>query len=351
MNASTRRAVTFPAPRQVEVVEEPLPTPAPGEVRVQTLMSAVSPGTERLIYRGQVPQSLDADPSIEALSGGLTFPLTYGYAAVGRVEATGEDVDEEWEGRRVFSFQPHVSQFVASPDALVPLPAPVRDEDGVLIPNLETAVTLLMDGRPMIGERVAIFGQGVVGLLTTALASRHPLGHLLTLDPSAGRRSRALDWGADQCLDPKEGRQAIQEALNVTAREAKEAGGDYEGADLVFEVSGAPSALNDALSVTGFDGRVVVGSWYGEKDVGPDLGGRFHRSRMQITSSQVSSIDPSLRGRWTKDRRMNWVVDLLPVLEPGDLVSDVFALKDAPTVYARLDDPDSTLFQPVFRYE
>lgn len=349
MQSSTRRAVTFPAPREVEVVEEPLPAPASNEVRVETSLSAISPGTERLIYRGQVPQALAADPSIDALSGELSFPITYGYAAVGRVEALGDDVSREWEGRRVFSFQPHVSHFVASPDALVPLPDAVRDKDAVLIPSLETAVTLLMDGRPMIGERVAVFGQGIVGLLTTALTSEFPLDRLLTVEPAPERRSRSLDWGADRCFDPHEGLPPIRDALNVRSVEAQGAeAGDYEGADLVFEISGAPSALDDAIAVAGYDGRVVVGSWYGEKTVDLDLGGRFHRSRMQLISSQVSSLDPALRGRWTKDRRMARVVDLLARLQPGDLVSRVFPQEEAPEVYDRLDDVD--LFLPAFRY-
>lgn len=349
MQSSTRHAVTFPAPREVEVVEEPLPAPDSDEVRVQTSLSAISPGTERLIYRGQVPQALAADPSIEALSGELSYPITYGYAAVGRVEALGEDVSREWKGRRVFAFQPHVSHFVASPDALAPLPDGVRDEDAVLIPSLETAVTLLMDGRPMIGERVAVFGQGIVGLLTTALASEFPLGQLLTVEPASDRRSRSLDWGADRSFDPDEGLPPIRDALNVRSVEAQEVeAADYEGADLVFEISGTPSALDDVIAVAGYDGRVVVGSWYGEKEVDLDLGGRFHRSRMQLISSQVSSLDPDLRGRWTKDRRMARVVDLLDRLRPGDLISHAFAQDQAPTVYDRLDTED--LFQPVFRY-
>lgn len=350
MTSPTRRAVIFTAPREVEVVEEPLPQPGSGEVRVETSMSAISPGTERLIYQGNVPKALEADPSIDALSGGLSFPMTYGYAAVGQVEAVGRDVDQGWEGKRVFSFQPHVSHFVASPDSLIPIPGSVRDEDAILIPSLETAVTLLMDGRPMIGERVVLFGQGIVGLLTTALASQFPLDSLLTVEPKRDRRSRSMDWGADQCFDPGTGLDALWHELGIRSVEATEAGTEdgYEGADLVFEVSGTPSVLDDAIAITGYDGRVIVGSWYGEKTADLDLGGRFHRSRMRIRSSQVSSLHPSLRGRWTKDRRLAEVVDLLGQVRPGDLVSDVFSQENAVRVYDRLVDVN--LFQPAFQY-
>lgn len=352
MSSLTRRIVTFPAPQQVEVAQEPLRTPEPGEVQVRTTMSAISPGTERLIYRGDVPSESVADPSIDALTGGLAFPLTYGYAVVGDVEAVGQDVDATWKGQRVFSFQPHVSHFVAPTEAVVPVPDGVRNEDAVLIPNLETAVNFLMDGRPMIGERVVVFGQGVVGLLTTVLASRHPLACLLTVEPLPERRSQSKSWGADRSYDPTSGLDALRDALNVTTAEPEEVGdAGYEGADLVYELSGTPSVLNDAVSVTGYSGRIVVGSWYGSKTASVDLGGRFHRSRIQLLSSQVSSVDPRLRGRWTKDRRMDTVLDLLSQIRPGDLVTDVFSQQEAEDAYEKLDrDDGETILQPVFRY-
>jgi len=352
MSSSTRRIVTFPAPREVEVIEEPLDAPSPDEVQVRTTASGISPGTERLIYRGDVPDDLPADPSIGALSGGLTFPIQYGYAAVGVVEAVGERVDPDWRGQRVFSFQPHVSRFVASPDDVIPLPSDVDDEEGVLIPSLETAVNFLMDARPMVGERMVVFGQGVIGLLTTMIASRFPLERLLTVEPCAGRRVRSEEMGADRSLDPADGLDPLKNELGIAAADAVEAGSDgYEGADLVVEVSGHPSVLDDAISVTGFDGRIIVGSWYGAKEGGIDLGGRFHRSRIQIHSSQVSTLDPSHRGRWSKSRRMDTVLDLLEKTRLDDLVTHTYRQQEAETAYRCLDREDHDILQPVFRYD
>lgn len=352
MSSLTRRIVTFPAPQQVEVAEEPLRAPESGEVQARTTLSAISPGTERLIYRGNVPSETAADPSIDALTGGLAFPLTYGYAVVGEVEAVGEDVDSRWKGKRVFSFQPHVSHFIASTDSLVRVPDDVRTEDAVLIPNVETAVNFVMDGRPMIGERVVVFGQGVVGLLTTALVSSYPVSCVLTVEPVEERRSQSKNWGADRSFDPTRGLDSVRDALGLTTADPKEAGdAGYEGADLVYELSGSPSVIDDAVSVTGFSGRIVVGSWYGSKTASVDLGGRFHRSRMQLLSSQVSSVDPSLRGRWTKDRRMKTVLDLLSQIRPGDLITNVYSQQEAEHVYEKLHrDDGETILQPVFRY-
>ena len=351
MPPQTRRVLRFVAPRTVSVETEPRPEPGPGEVLVETALTAVSPGTEKLVYRGEAPSTLAADPEIAALEEGLDFPLTYGYAAVGEVVHLGADVPERWRHRRVFSFQPHVSHFVASPDALLPIPGDTSDIDAVLTPNVETAVNFCMDGRPMIGERVVIFGQGTVGLLTTSVLSRHPVGALYTVEPDPDRRARSEARGADRAFAPADD-SALAEALDLRhadASPASEAG--YEGADLIFELSGQPDVLNQALAVAGYDARIVLGSWYGTRRAPIDLGGRFHRSRVSIVSSQVSTVRPAYEGRWTKDRRMDTVLDILPTLSPGALATEPAPLEEAGRVYEELDREEGGTLQPVFRYD
>lgn len=350
MSSYTRRRLRFPEPGHVEIIQESLQGPSAEEVVVETLMSAVSPGTERLVYRGEVPDGLSADASIDLLDHDFSYPITYGYATVGRVEGVGEKIDEEWIGRRVFSFHPHVSRFTASPDVLVPLPSDIDVTDAVMFPNLETAVTLSMDGNPGLGDRVVLFGQGVVGLLTTALLSRYPLESVYTVEPSSERRDLSADWGASQTFAPAD-IDNLRHALDISSADTVEAEkGRYEGADLVYELSGTPSVLNDAISVVGFDGRVVIGSWYGDKTASVALGGRFHRSRVEVKSSQVSSIDPDYRGRWSKNRRSKLVLSLLSSIGPGTLITDEHDLDDAPLVYDRLSAKKEALIQPVFRY-
>ena len=337
MSRQSRRRIRFVAPGEADVVTEAAPTPAPDQVKVRSAYSAISPGTERLVYQGDVPRSLPADATIEALQGeDFDFPISYGYACVGVVEEVGAEVDPDWEGVRVFAFQPHVSRFVTSPDALIRLPDAAALTDAVMIPSLETAVNLAMDGRPVIGEDVLVFGQGIVGLLTVRLLADFPLASLTTVDPSGERRTKSMQLGADTSVAPPSAASSSPSPPNR--------------ADLVFELTGQPSVLNDAIALTHFDGLIVVGSWYGTKRAPIDLGGRFHRSRIEIISSQVSTIDPSFRGRWTKDRRMGVVLDLLDDVKPGRLISDRFELEEAPAVYEQLAD-GSSMLQPVFVYE
>lgn len=342
-----RRRVQFSAPGRADVISEAVPAPGPEEVRVRTQYSAISPGTERLVYEGNVPQNLDADASIEALEGDFSYPISYGYACVGRVEQVGNAVPAGWEDALVFAFQPHASHFVARPETLVPLPNETAPTDAVLIPSLETAVTLVMDGRPMIGESVVVFGQGVVGLLTTRLLRDHPLQKLVAVEPVPARRERAAALGA-QTVASVDGLDADSPA--ASSETALDETPDPAGADLVYELTGQPSVLNEAVAHTGFGGRLVVGSWYGTKQAPINLGGHFHRSRMRIVSSQVSTIDPQHRGRWTKDRRMSVVVDALSDVRPGRLISDRFSVEEAPSVYEKLARGASML-QPVFVYD
>lgn len=346
---SYRRTVRFPAPHTTEVTKTPLREPGTGEVRARTVISAVSPGTETLLYRGNVPSNTGTDSSIDSVMDSYSYPMSPGYACVGRVERLGEGVEEKYHNRLVFSFQPHTSHFTTSVEDVVLLSTDTTPEDAVLIPNVETAVNLVMDGRPMVGERVVIFGQGVVGLLTVALISQHPVQHLLTVDLDDSRRQRSEDWGADTAFNPEQ--EELRESLQLTSSQPREQGGpQYKGADLVYELTGSPDVLNDALSVAGFDGRVIVGSWYGSRRSELDLGGQFHRSRIRIKSSQVSTVDPVHRGRWTKARRMNVVLDLLDTLHPSELITSRHSLDEASQVYQRLTEENTDALQPVFKY-
>jgi len=328
----TARALYFTEPHAVELREHPVPDPGPEEVRVRTERSAISPGTELLVYRGEVPSGQPADETIDALKGPFSYPLQYGYAAVGRVTETGSGVADDWLDRRVFAFHPHQSHFLADPEALVPTTLP--PERALFVPNTEAAVNFVMDGRPRIGARVAVFGQGPVGLLTTALLSEFPVAELSCIERYENRRRLSEQFGADRAVCPG----AAAEALD-------------EGVDIAFELSGDPSALDDALDVTGFAGTVVVGSWYGTKPATLDLGEAYHRSHIRLRSSQVSRIDPDHADRWDKDRRMDLVRSWLSTASPEDLITHRFDLSEAPEAYELLDEQKDEAVQVVFTYD
>ena len=339
-----RRSLFFVEPRQVEIREESLGPPGPGQVLVQTLISLISPGTEMLIYRGQAPGDLAVDETIPALAGRFGFPLKYGYAVIGRVLALGEGVPAEWQDRLVFAFNPHESHFLARLEELLLPPPALPPETAVFFPLMETATTLVLDGQPQLGEQVAVFGQGVVGLLLTGLLSRLPLASLVTLDLHARRRQLSLEWGAHLSLDPT-APGVLEQLLDNLSGSAS-----YRGADLCFEVSGDPAALDQAIAATGFNGRVVIGSWYGLKKADLNLGGRFHRSRMRLISSQVSTVNPELSGRWSKFRRYQLAWRMLTEMDPASLITQRFPLDQAAQAYDVLDKHPAEALQVILTY-
>ncbi len=336
-----RKAVYFTKPGAVEVREEAFPLLTPGKVLVKTILTAVSSGTEMLVYHHQVPQNLSLDSTIAALSGNFDYPLKYGYSAVGRVIELGQGVARSWQDKLVFAFHPHESHFTAAPEELLPLPEKVVPEDAVFLANMETAVNFLMDGQPIIGEQVVVFGQGIVGLLATALLAQIPLGKLITVDKYPLRQRVSREIGAAFCLEPADHPEQLFHLLHSD---------NSRGADLIFELSGNPEAFNQAIAVAGFDGRVVLGSWYGQKTANLELGGKFHRSRIRLISSQVSTLSPGLTGRWNKARRFEVAWQMLARIKPSRFISHRFDVAHAPTAYQFLDNNPGEALQAVFTY-
>ncbi len=327
------KTLFFTAPKQIEIRESHIPSLKEDEVLVETICSAISAGTEMLVYRGQFPHLSD---SHDALSSDLKYPLAYGYACVGKVTDIGKLVNSNWLNRLVFAFHPHTSHFISNPNSLIPIPESLSPETACFLPNMETAVNLVQDGAPILGERVLVLGQGVIGLLTASLLNEFPLESLVTVDNFELRR-KALDVGSQRSkvkgLSPHDLRPLT-----------------FDSFDLTFELSGSPSALNDAIAFTTFSGRIVIGSWYGEKHAEVDLGGAFHRSRIKLISSQVSTISPELSGRWDKSRRFDTAWKALERIKPEKWITHRFSLNDVGKAYQLLDENPRETIQILFDY-
>ena len=323
------RSIWFAGPRQLEFRSEPVSQPGPGEVRVRSIASAISHGTEMLVFRGQVPEGLELD--LPTLRGSFEFPIKYGYASVGRITETGPGVEHLEVGDAVFVHHPHQDKYVVAADMPIRLPEAVRPEYGVFLANVETATNIVLDAGPRLAERVVVFGQGVVGLLVTQLLRRTGVSQLTVVDPIARRRELARQIGADSACEP---------SVDLM-------GQDF---DLAIEVSGNVGALDHALRSVAFGGTVVVASWYGTKPVTLQLGGPFHRRRLRMVSSQVSTIDSGLQPRWSRERRMAVACDLLPGLELESLISHRVPFEQAAEAYRLVDEqPDATV-QVVLSY-
>jgi 2-desacetyl-2-hydroxyethyl bacteriochlorophyllide A dehydrogenase len=282
-----------------------------------------------LVYRGQVPESLELD--LPTLRGSFAFPIKYGYASAGRVIETGPGVDNLRPGDTVFVHHPHQTEYVVDAALPIRLPADLDPTLGVFLANVETAVNIVLDAAPRLGERVVVFGQGVVGLLVTQLLRRTGISRLTVVDPISVRQGLALRMGADEAIDPRE----------------LQAGQDF---DVAIEVSGNVAALDQAVSSVAFGGTVIVASWYGTKSVPLQLGGAFHRRRLRIVSSQVSTVDAALQPRWSHARRLSVARDLLPRLDLAPLISHRFPVQAAAEAYRLVDEQADETVQVIFTY-
>jgi 2-desacetyl-2-hydroxyethyl bacteriochlorophyllide A dehydrogenase len=319
----------FTKPHAVQVREEPIPTPAQNEVLVKNMVSGISAGTEMLCYKGLIPDDISLDETISSLKHQISYPFKYGYSSVGKIVEVGHPNLNYLIDKLVFVFNPHESYFCVNKEQLILLPDNLSPQDALFIPTMETAVNLLLDGSPLIGENVLVLGLGVVGLLTTALLQQFPLSTLIGIDLSQNRRKLGLELGAKFAFDNQPD---LQLQLQKQLQHLK-----HRELDLIYELTGNPDALNSAISLIGYEGRIVLGSWYGKKPCHINLGGKFHRNRIKVIASQVSSLASKLQGRWTKDRRFNTAFAMLEKIKPTRFVSHNFHITQADKAYDLLD--------------
>ncbi len=287
----TARAFWMVARGVGEIREESLAAPGPSEVLVETLYSAVSRGTESLVFHGRVPVGEHARMRAPHQAGEFSFPVKYGYLNVGRVI----EGPSELRGREVFCLYPHQTRYVVPADAVFPLPAGVPAARAVLAGNLETAINGLWDADVKIGDRVAVVGGGVVGALVAYLAGRIPGCHVELVDVNPARARVASAFG-------------VAFAAPATAQ---------GHADVVVHTSGTSEGLATALSLAGTGATIVEMSWYGDGATQAHLGGAFHSQRLTLRSSQVGGLPPSQQARWSFRRRLELALSLLtdPVLD------------------------------------
>lgn len=306
------RAFWITGPHEGELRSETLPDVGPDDVWVETLESAVSRGTESLVFGGKIPPSEHERMRAPFQAGWFPAPVKYGYCNVGIVRAGPEAL----VGQRVFALFPHQDHYVVPAEAVTRVPDAVPTARATLAANMETAVNGIWDAHVSLGDRVCVLGAGVVGCLVAYLAARR-LGCAVEL------------------VDPDVRKAEIAAGLGVAFRKPDEARGDC---DCVFEASGSPLALPRALELAGAEGTIVTLSWYGNARVEVPLGEAFHARRLRIVSSQVGTLPADRRARWNHRRRMSLALELLEDPALDVLLTGASAFEELPTAMASIMD-------------
>ncbi|WP_328836179.1 zinc-binding alcohol dehydrogenase [Streptomyces europaeiscabiei] len=306
----TAKAFWLRSPGQGEIREETLAEPGENEVLVRALYSGVSRGTETLVFRGQVPENQHATMRAPFQEGEFPAPVKYGYLSVGRVEE-GPDA---LVGRTVFCLYPHQSRYVVPVSAVTVVPESVPAARAVLAGTVETAVNALWDAAPLIGDRIAVVGGGMVGCSVAALLARYPgvRVQLVDADPARAEIARAL--GVDFALP-----------------------GDALGeCDLVVHASANETGLVRSLELLAAEGTVIELSWYGDRRIALPLGEAFHSRRLTIRSSQVGTVSPAGRVGRTYADRLALALELLADARFDALVTGECAFEELPDVMPKL---------------
>ncbi|WP_431284171.1 zinc-dependent alcohol dehydrogenase [Humitalea sp. 24SJ18S-53] len=304
------RAFWTVAPGQGVLRDEVLPPRAPDQALVRCLATAISRGTERLVFTGRVPESQWAAMACPMMQGAFPFPVKYGYAAVGLVE----DGPEALLGRRVFVLHPHQDRFLAPAGMCALVPDGVPDARATLAANMETALNIVWDARPVPGERVLVIGAGVVGLLAAYLLSRFPGIDLVLCDSDPGRAALAASLGLRFCLPD-------------AATQAHE---------LIVHASANPEGLRLALRSAAFEARILEASWFGDTVCNLPLGEAFHSRRLSLISTQVGAVSPVMRGRRSYAERLGLALSLLDDPRLDALIGTPTAFADLPARMAGL---------------
>ena len=309
------RAFWLVEPFVGEIRPEELPAPGAGEVLVRTLHSGVSRGTEALVFRGAVPASQYAAMRAPFQEGDFPGPVKYGYLSVGVVE----DGPPHLLGATVFALFPHQSAYVVPAEAVAVVPEDVPSRRAVLAGTVETAVNALWDAAPLLGDRVAVVGGGMVGCCVARLVGRIPGARVTLVDVDPSRAEVATALGVDFAL-------AGQAAQTVP------------GCDLVVHTSATSAGLQLSLELLAAEGTVFELSWYGDDEVRLALGGSFHSGRLGIRASQVGEVAAVRRSRRTRSDRLAMALELLRDPAFDALLTGQSPFEELPAVMAGLAD-------------
>jgi 2-desacetyl-2-hydroxyethyl bacteriochlorophyllide A dehydrogenase len=341
--------VQFSGPRAVELVECERQPLTPGTVRIRTTYSGISAGTELTAYRGSNPYLTETwDPQRRLfVAGAPTFgyPVSgWGYSEVGEVVEAANDVAAPRPGQVVYGIWGHRSEAVLAADAVAgTVLDPGRDPiEGIFARVGAIALNAVLAAEVHLGDRVVVLGQGVIGLLSTRLATLSG-ADVVVVDAAADRLDVARAMGAVHVVraDAEGGAGAHVRAWTGNV-----------GADAAIELSGSYPALHEAVRCVAVDGTVVAAGFYQGGAGALRLGEEFHHNRVRIVASQISATPVSLGARWNQRRLVSVFMQQVAAgrVDVKPLVTDVVPATDVAAAFERLDRGDPGTLQVALRF-
>ena len=273
---------------------------------------AISPGTERQFYLGNFEAGKKGDLSVDCTDQEFTYPFAYGYINV------VESADKE----RFFGFLNHSEKFYTEKSLLYhPLDQQIDDETALFIPHMETAISIIHDSKPLLGDRVLITGAGVIGTLVHRILTGIMGIESVVFDVNPQKKMWFPDAQSSNCdffSDMDEIRQ-------------------ISPFDLCIEASGSETGLQTCIEKAEMEAQITVAGWYGSRKISVNLGDNFHWKRLRLISSQVSNLSSQIGHGWNKKRRLDKTCELLKKIKTEELLTHRFPLGSASEAYKLIE--------------
>ncbi len=349
------KIMVYDGPRQITVQNAPELPMKENEVRIQTICSGLSHGTEMSVYRGAAPffrRKYDPDTRLfedADITETWQYPIKscdpgvwyMGYANVGKVIEVGTAVKSVKVGDVVYSSAPHQSEVVRAETDVIVLPDRIKPEDAIFFTNLMTTFNGILDSHIKLGDTVVVMGLGVLGQLVSQMAKMSGAFRVYGIDMFETRLEAALENGCDQVFNPSKYSDLAKEIRKLT---------NNKGADIVIEVTGNSMALNEAVRIAAPETSVIALSWYQGMIKGLDLSEEFHHNRIGIKQSQTNNIDPALRNLWDDKRRTEACLKILEDLKLDNLITHKIPYDDVAAAYEIVDKNPEKVIQVLMTY-
>lgn len=343
------------SPKTLVIEEVEDPSIQSNEVKIKSIISGISHGSEMNVYRGVAPffhKKFDRQTRLfiqSAQNDTWKYPVRscdpgvwyMGYSNVGTVVEAGKEVNDIKPGDIVYSNGPHQSIVVKPASDVIKLPDSVNPEHGIFFTNLMTAYNGILDSPIKLGDTVVVSGLGVLGQTIVQMAKMSGAFQVIGIDLFDLRLQTALENGADYVFNPMTCKDIAYEVRKLTKN---------KGADLVIEVTGNQKALNEAIRIAAPDTTVTALGWYQGASTNLDLSEEFHHNRVKIRSSQTGAVDPAISHMWNRDRRQESCLELLSRLRLDNLITHKVSYDNISHAFQMVDENPKEVIQVALTY-
>jgi threonine dehydrogenase-like Zn-dependent dehydrogenase len=320
-------------PALLEYEERPLKK---GEIRIRSIFSAEKHGTTLLLYRGEAPflnKYYDQERMLflNRADEKSYFPFPLGNMTVGIVEEVSPEARRFKVGDRVYGYLPIRETHTVYEQNVMPAPEGVSDEELVCVDPAVVALMAVREGHVRLGDKVAIFGMGAIGLLTLQMCKISGSLCVIAVEPVEKKRSLAEKFGADYVIDP------TSEDAGTRIRELT----NWKGVDVSLEISGSCQALHQAIRATRYGGKVIPVSWYHGEAKSLYLGEEFHFNRITLLSgARVESEPYREHPLWNRERVYATVIELFirKKISVEGIIDPVVKFSQVVEAYRKMDE-------------